>query len=73
VAQCGVADILCLGNDDIINAGVQLRGKAWPGTVLCFFPGTLVSFMVCENCVIDANQQRLITSSQFPSKYQQWL
>ena len=29
VSRCGVADVLCLGNDDVINAGVQLRGKAW--------------------------------------------
>ena len=36
--------ILCICNDDVIGAGVELRGEVWPGTVLCFYPGTLVSF-----------------------------
>ena len=70
VSRCGVADVLCLGNDDVIDAGVQLRGKAWPGTMICFFPGTLVSSMLCENynlCQLITINNRL---SQFPSKHQ---
>ena len=39
MSRCGVADVLCLGNDDVIDAGVQLRGKASITSSLPVIPG----------------------------------
>lgn len=44
VYTVGMVFLLC--HDDVICAGVELRGEVSPGTVLCFYPGTVVSLYV---------------------------